>query len=86
MFFLRVNNVFKFGLDRDDPVFQEPYEILGGVPALFGGSEVLVGFQNSETLIAFWVPLEWTYPVIRAVYKRTEEQVLNESISSDEAE
>ncbi len=53
----------------DSPIYAENYELLGARPALTGGAEVLVDFTESKTLIAFWIyPLEWRYPVIRAIY------------------
>jgi hypothetical protein len=58
-------------IDLDDPVFKEPYEILGAVAALLGGSEVLVAFTDSKVGIAFWVyPLMWSTPVIRSIGRR----------------
>ena len=54
----------------DDPIFTEEYEMLGVRTAPMGGAEVLVAFLESEVVIAFWVyPLQWLYPVIRAIYK-----------------
>lgn len=61
-------------IDIEDPLFDEPFELLGGKPAIMGGAEVWVGFPESKEVIAFWIyPLEWRYPVIRAVYKLTKE-------------
>lgn len=58
------------GVSLDSPIFRKEYELLGARPAFSGGAEVLVGFRESKEVIAFWVyPLQWTYPVIRAIYK-----------------
>lgn len=58
------------GVELDSPVFNEEYEMLGARPAISGGAEVLIAFAESEVVLAFWVyPLEWQYPVIRAIYK-----------------
>lgn len=57
------------GIDLNSPLFQKEYELLGARPALMGGAEVLVGFTESKEVIAFWIyPLQWQYPVIRAIY------------------
>ena len=54
----------------DTQIFNEEYELLGARPAWGGGAEVLVAFIESKVVLAFWVyPLQWIYPVIRAIYK-----------------
>ncbi|MBC7933534.1 MAG: ATP-binding protein [Rubrivivax sp.] len=63
-------NIVMMNIEIDSPIFNEDYEILGARPALMGGAEVLVAFIESKVVLAFWVyPLEWKYPVIRAIYK-----------------
>ena len=63
-------NISISGIELNSPIFQEEYELLGAQPAMFGGAEVLVGFPETKEVIAFWIyPLQWRYPVIRAIYK-----------------
>jgi hypothetical protein len=57
------------GIKLDDPIFHETYELLGVRQAIMGGAEVLIGFHESKTVIAFWIyPLMWRNPVVRAIY------------------
>ncbi len=57
-------------IELDNPVFKESYELLGARQATMGGAEVLVAFEESEIVLAFWVyPLQWQFPVIRSIYK-----------------
>jgi hypothetical protein len=63
-------DIVTMDIELDSPIFDEDYELLGARPALMGGAEVLVAFIVSKVVLAFWVyPLEWKYPVIRAIYK-----------------
>ncbi|MCA1643718.1 MAG: ATP-binding protein [Acidobacteria bacterium] len=63
-------NIVLMNVELDSPIFDEDYEMLGARAALAGGAEVLVAFIESKVVLAFWVyPLQWQYPVIRAIYK-----------------
>jgi hypothetical protein len=62
--------ILMMDVELNSPIFDEEYEMLGAQPAIGGGAEVIVGFVKSKVALAFWVyPLEWKYPVIRAIYK-----------------
>jgi hypothetical protein len=66
--------IMTINVEPDSPLFNEEYEMLGVRPAPMGGAEVLVTFLESKVVLAFWVyPLEWQYPVIRAIYKLGDE-------------
>ena len=79
--FERNNLLEESQIDRE--LFDDAYDLLGARPALFGGQEVLVGFPTSKRVIAFWIyPLEWRYPVVRAIYelgKRDEYPIAQEN-------
>jgi hypothetical protein len=63
-------DILMMGVNLDSQIFDQEYEMVGARPAIAGGAEVIVGFVKSKTALAFWVyPLEWKYPVIRAIYK-----------------
>lgn len=63
-------DILMIDVELNSPIFDEEYEMLGARPALGGGAEVIVGFVKSKIALAFWVyPLQWEYPVIRAIYK-----------------
>lgn len=71
------------GVDLDSPNFHQKYELLGAQPATLGGTEVLIAFPETKEVIAFWVyPLQWRYPVIRAIYKLSGDSENSEDISS----
>jgi len=63
-------DILTMDVELGSPIFSEEYEMLGAQPALYGGAEVIVAFMESKIVLGFWVyPLEWQYPVIRAIYK-----------------
>ncbi len=63
-------DILTMNIDLDSPILNEEYEILGARPAIMGGAEVLVAFIKSKVVLAFWIyPLQWQYPVVRAIYK-----------------
>ena len=78
-------DILTMDIELDSPMFSEEYEILGARPSIVGGAEVLVAFTASEVVLAFWVyPLEWQYPVIRAIYKLGGDTVTKNTGSSVE--
>ena len=73
-------------IELNDPVFNESFELLGARPATLGGAEVLVAFEESKIVLAFWVyPLQWQFPVIRSIYKIEENIDQKESHSNQES-
>ena len=63
-------DILTINVELDSPIFNEEYEMLGARQAPAGGAEVLVVFLESKVVLAFWVyPLQWQFPVIRAIYK-----------------
>jgi hypothetical protein len=74
-------DILMMDVELNSSTFDEDYELLGARQAIGGGAEVLVGFVKSKAVLAFWVyPLQWQYPVIRAVYK-----IKGESVTTSES-
>lgn len=75
-------DIMTMNIELDSPIFMEPYEMLGVRQAPAGGAEVLVAFIESKVVLGFWVyPLEWKYPIIRAIYKLSSEPVTSSTVA-----
>jgi Putative DNA-binding domain len=67
------DDITLLNIELNDPIFSESYELLGAQASTIGGAEVWVGFTESKTLIKFWIyPLQRQYPVIRGIWKTSE--------------